>query len=322
MPPLAIESERVNQLVAQLALIGGPLGFVILAASVAAAVVAVVPAWRRWVEPALWALTGLLVAGEALLCWFHWWLWQAAAIVDPLSGAITGRVAVPLWVESEKLYVWAIVVAVMTLCVRRHRAEMLPPLAAVTAVLAAGAILIGKPFTEPLPQFMTMWEQYVAAMASGVPQAAAGAYRGITGSATYYYNAWFMWVHPPLLFISYGAFVVSFVASSLMILRRRSSYEAVAYGWAKIGYLPLTLGMLLGFPWALMSWQGEAWWWSGKVNMSIMMWLLYTAYLHGRLYLRRRGMWKVVVALAVLSFIALLLTYITTYVVPGAHSVA
>jgi cytochrome c biogenesis factor len=322
MPLLAIESEHVSQLVAQLALMGSPLGLVILAAAVAAAAVAVVPAWRRWTEPALWTLTGVLVVGEAVLAWFHWSLWQAAAIVDPVSGAVTSRVAVPLWVESEKLYVWALVVAVMTLCVRRHRAEMLPPLAAVTAVLAAAAILVGKPFTAPLPQFLTMWQQYVSAMASGVPQAAAGAFQGITGSATYYYNAWFMWVHPPLLFISYGAFVVSFVASSLMILRRTSSYEVVAYGWAKIGYLPLTLGMLLGFPWALLSWQGEAWWWSGKVNMSIMMWLLYTAYLHGRLYLRRRGMWKVVAALAVLSFIALLLTYITTYVVPGAHSVA
>ncbi len=84
---------------------------------------------------------------------------------------------------------------------------------------------------------------------------------------------------------------------------RHSSFETTAYRWARLGYLPLTFGMLLGFPWALMAWQGEAWWWSGKVNMSIMMWLLYTAYLHARLYLRRQGMWKAVAALAVLSFL-------------------
>jgi ABC-type transport system involved in cytochrome c biogenesis permease subunit len=80
--------------------------------------------------------------------------------------------------------------------------------------------------------------------------------------------------------------------------------------------------MLLGFPWAISAWQGEAWWWSGKVNMSVMMWILYTAYLHGRLYLRRQGMWRWVAVLAVLSFVALVLTYLTTYVIPGAHSVA
>jgi ABC-type transport system involved in cytochrome c biogenesis permease subunit len=71
-----------------------------------------------------------------------------------------------------------------------------------------------------------------------------------------------------------------------------------------------------------MSWQGEAWWWSGKVNMAIMMWVLYTAYLHARLYLRTRSMWKLVAAIAVISFAILLLTYAATYVVPGAHSYA
>ena len=105
----------------------------------------------------------------------------------------------------------------------------------------------------------------------------------------FYYNAWFMWVHPPLLFFSYGAFVISFVATLLMIRERHSAFETTAYRWARLGYLSLTAGMLLGFPWALMSWQGESWWWSGKVNMSIMMWVLYTAYLHARLYLRTRG---------------------------------
>ena len=33
-------------------------------------------------------------------------------------------------------------------------------------------------------------------------------------------------------------------------------------------------------------------------------------------------MWRVVAALAVLSFLVLVLTYLTTYVVPGAHSIA
>jgi len=131
-----------------------------------------------------------------------------------------------------------------------------------------------------------------------------------------------MWVHPPLLFFSYGCFAISFVATIEMVRRRHSSYETTAYHWARLGYLPLTFGMLLGFPWALTAWQGEAWWWSGKVNMSLMMWLLYTGVLHARLYLRRAGMWKAVAILGVLSFTILVLTYVTTYVVPGAHSYA
>jgi len=50
--------------------------------------------------------------------------------------------------------------------------------------------------------------------------------------------------------------------------------------------------------------------------------VLYTAYLHARLYLRTRGMWKAVAAIAVISFFILVLTYVATYVVPGAHSYA
>jgi ABC-type transport system involved in cytochrome c biogenesis permease subunit len=152
--------------------------------------------------------------------------------------------------------------------------------------------------------------------------AADGAFQGMEASRQFFYNSWFMWVHPPLLFFSYGAFTISFLATLKMISTRHSAFETTAYRWARLGYLPLTVGMLLGFPWALSAWTGEAWWWSGKVNMSIMMWLLYTAYLHARLYLRRKGMWKAVAALAVLSFLILVLTYITTYVVPGAHSYA
>jgi len=117
-----------------------------------------------------------------------------------------------------------------------------------------------------------------------------GAFRGLEGARQGYYNAWYMWVHPPLLFLSYGAFVVAFAALVRALAKRSEELEAVAAGWARIGYLPLTAGILLGVPWALMAWTDQAWWWSGKVNLSLMMWLLYSAWLHARLYLRNRGM--------------------------------
>ena len=263
-----------------------------------------------------------LVAGEVLLAWLHWRVYELAVVVDPATGRLAGHIAVPLWVESEKLYVWALIVAVMGLFVRRSRDEMLPGIGIATALLIFGAALWGKPFSAPLPSFFGQYAAYLQAMASGAQHAAQAGFEGMESARQFYYNAWYMWIHPPLLFISYGAFVVSFVAVLLAISRRHSAYERLAYHWAQIGYFPLTAGMLLGLPWAIAAWTGESWWWSGKVNMSIMMWLLYTAYLHGRLYLRRRGMWRVVLALAVLSFAILVLTYLATYVVPGAHSYA
>lgn len=301
--------------------IGAAIQTVVAMLGAVAMVVALVPALKPHRTIALYSLAAALGLGELVLAWFHWRLYGIMAVTDPSTGMATGHIAAPLWIESEKLYVWALLVAVMGLLMRRHREELLTGVTLFAGGLAIGGALLGQPFANPLPNLIQQYIQYLGAMSVG-GQAAAGAFYGMESARQFYYNAWFMWVHPPLLFFSYGAFVLSFVATIQMIRYRHSSFETTAYRWARLGYLSLTAGMLLGLPWALMSWQGEAWWWSGKVNMSIMMWLLYTAYLHGRLYLRRRGMWKWVAVLAVLSFAALVLTYLTTYVIPGAHSVA
>lgn len=318
MNPITI-FESLEQLRRSLAFIGLPLEIIIMIASVVLLGFALFPQAERWRGWALTGMASLLVIGELALIWFHWQLYQLTVVVEPTTGAVTGRVAVPLWVESEKLYVWALIVAVLGVVMRRQREELLQSVLIMTAILSFGAAAIGQPFTDPVPSFLAQYVGYLQATGLG-GVAAQQAYEGMEGARQFYYNTWYMWVHPPMLFLSYGAFALSFVATLKMISVRHSSFETTAYRWARWGYIWLTLGMLLGFPWAILAWQGEAWWWSGKVNMSLMMWLLYTAYLHARLYLRRAGMWRVVAFLGVLSFVILILTYLATYIVPGAHS--
>jgi hypothetical protein len=323
----ADSASLLTRTLSTLATIGAPLTWALLAASLALAGTSLTrarPAWRR---PAMFAVASLLGAGEVLLLWFHRRLWLVTTFVDPSSGRAGSGIVTPIWIESEKLYLWAVIFAVMALLARRHRAELEPIVGTFLALFAAGAVMVSRPFTEPLPQFVGTVRTYLALAGAPNPGtfatnprllAAAQQFEGLRD----YYASPFMWVHPPLLFFCYGAFVVSFAAVVLMLRTRRGEFETTAYRWARLGYLPLTAGMLLGFPWAVLAWKGQSWWWSGKVDVSIMMWLLYTAYLHGRLYLRRRGMWRWVAALAVLSFVALVLTYLSTYVVPGIHSVA
>lgn len=319
MNPAAIQAE-LAQLIQTLSSIGTPLEVLLPAIALVLAVVAAVPAYRRFLGGAVAASAVLLLAGELVLAWFHWRLYQIAVVVSPDTGAVVGRVAVPLWVESEKLYVWALALALMAVAMRRHREELLPGAAIILAVLMTGASVWGKPFTEPLPSFLGQYLGYLQAMASGDPAKMFGAYQGMESARQFYYNTIYMWVHPPALFFAYATFALAFVATLVMVRERHSAYETTAHRWVRLGYLPLTAGMLLGFPWAIMAWQGESWWWSGKVNMSIMMWLMYTALLHARLYLRRRGMWRWVAALSILAFLVLLLTYLATYIVPGAHT--
>jgi len=272
--------EALDRLRSTLVSVGAFAEPALVVAAVALAAFALIGRLRRWRGWALAIMAMLLIAGELLLVWFHWRLWALTPIMDPASGTVTGRFAVPLWIESEKLYVWALVVAVLGSLMQRQRRELLPGVMLVTAGLVAGAALLGKPFTDPLPGFFAQYVGYLRAVADG--RFAVQAFEGMESARQFYYNAWYMWVHPPLLFLSYGAFAISFVATVLMIARRHSSYETTAYRWA--------------------------------------MWLLYTAYLHARLYLRREGMWKTVAVLGVLSFVILVLTYVATYVVPGAHS--
>ena len=313
--------QNIQPLMSTLLGIGAPFEWAVVIASAVVAVIAVVPPLAEWRGWALGAMTTLLLAGEALLAWFHFELYQFTPVLDPSTGLVSGHVAVSLWVEGERLYIWALMVAILGLFMRRERERLLPGVMLAVAAIATLGILTGHPFTDPLPGFLSQYSSYVQAMTSG-GAAAQGAWQGMEASRQFFYNAWFMWVHPPLLFFSYGAFTVSFVAAIQMVVYRHSRFETAAYGWARLGYLPLTIGMLLGFPWALEAWTGEAWWWSGFVNMSIMMWMLYTAYLHARLYLRRQHMWRAVAVLALLSFAVLVLTYVATYVVPGAHSYA
>lgn len=313
--------DAIQQLLATMQAIGYPLQVVLGTGAAALAVVALLPGAETGRRRALAAMAALLGMGELVLVWFHWRLWQLCTVIDPSTGRATIHVAAPLWIESEKLYVWALLAAVMGLLMRRHREDLMRGVTLAVATLTLMAVFLGEPFVNPLPSFLAQYVSYLQAIAAG-GQAASQAALGMAEAAAGYYNAWFMWVHPPLLFFGYACFTVSFVATVQMIRTRHSAFETTAYRWARLGYLALTLGMLLGLPWALMSWQGEAWWWSGKINMSLMMWVLYTAYLHARLYLRRRGMWRAVAILAVLSFAILVLTYTATYVIPGAHSYA
>lgn len=273
-------------------------------------------------RPALAVAAVALAAGEAVLLRFHWELYSAAVVIDPRTGEVVGRVAVPLWIESEKLYIWALALAAIGLSVKRERERLLPVLGVFVAGLTAGALIQGRPFDAPLPRFFDQYYGYARAMLSGDRWSAYGAFQGLEGARQGFYNAWYMWVHPPLLFAAYGSFVASFAALARALPGRDEAMETVAAGWARLGYLPLTAGILLGVPWALMAWTDQAWWWSGKINMSLMMWLLYSAWLHARLYLRKPGMWHVSAALGLASFAAVGLTYVTTYLVPGAHSVA
>lgn len=276
----------------------------------------------------VWMIAGtvaLFLAAFLTIIYFHSRIGMLLPLVNPFDGSLLGTYKIPPWIEAEKLLFWSLVFGFMALIVnikqKRHRGLTIG-VNLLLAVMAFVMLLASSPFSPPLPGFHQEILAYKDAVASGNPQVMGPAIGQAVGKMMGYYNSTYMWIHPPLLFLAYAGFGITFVGSILMVRSREKIVDQVAYNYGRIGYISLTLGLLLGYPWALIAWEGQSWWWDPKINMSLMMWVFFGAYLHARLYRNRRKMWKVTGVLGAAAFIALVATYLSTYVIPGIHSVA
>lgn len=219
----------------------------------------------------------------------------------------------------EKYLFWSLSFAAMALIAWRRLAQA--PfrllLQGLLCVQVAAFCLAGNPFADPLERFFEEIGPWFAPLAPG---ARLGLFMKLYPRLLFYYNADYMWFHPPLLFLAYAALTVFFAGCVAMLWTKELACEELAYSFAKPGYLFLTVGMLLGYPWALQAW-GPNWWWAPKIASSIMMWVVFSTYLHARLYRTRRGMRGFAGGLGVLCFGAMLFTFLASFFFPGEHTV-
>jgi len=288
-------------------------------------------------------VTLLFGLGFLLIGWLHWRInrelpltlpeqlagWLNNSLAESNQGAAYGlplydpaqppRYVIPLWIENEKYYFWFMSYALVALLAwrrlanHRFRGGMLVLLTAQMGVL----FTMADPFAEPLPRFFA---EIAPWFAPGLePMAKMGLFMKLYPRMTFYYNAHYMWLHPPLLFFSYACITLTFLTSLFMLVRREPEIERLGYDAAKFGYLLLTLGMLLGYPWALQAW-GPNWWWDPKICSSIMMWAIYSTYLHTRLYANKVSMWYFSSFLGILCFAAMIFTLLASFLFPGEHT--
>jgi cytochrome c biogenesis factor len=288
---------------------------------------------ERWFRAAahLSRVNALLFAGGFLLfAWYHWKIYQSVLIEYPAFlqsylHVASSRFVIPLWIEGEKLYFWSFLLSLFVLWVygkysfsNRKTRYLHPALNLALLVLVLLMYLLDNPFRHPLPVVHSEIIGWYGVLETGDVQAIAGTSLRLFGRISFYYNSYYMWLHPPMLFIAYASLIVTFIACCFMLYQREREYDEVAYDFARVGYLFLTAGMLIGYPWAVTAWKGD-WWWDPKINASVMMWVLYSGYLHTRLYAR---LWRVTALIGILCFASLVFTYLSTYVFPGIHSIA
>jgi cytochrome c-type biogenesis protein CcsB len=144
-----------------------------------------------------------------------------------------------------------------------------------------------------------------------------------------------MAVHVTLCFLSYACFTLAFCFAFMYIWQEKELksrkldgfffrlpalefLDRLGYRAVIFGFIFLSLGIVSGSIWAQKAW-GVFWNWDPKETWSLVMWLLYLVYLHGRLMSGWRG--KKSAFLAMIGFAVMLFTYLgVSFLLPGLHS--
>jgi heme exporter protein C len=115
--------------------------------------------------------------------------------------------------------------------------------------------------------------------------------------------------HVPAAWVAFLAFLVVFVFSLAYLLQRRNEWDVLAASSAEVGVLFCTLVLVTGPIWAKPAW-GVWWTWDARLTLTLVLWLIYVAYLMLRHYMtdpERRATFAAV--LGVVGFIDVPLVY-------------
>ena len=89
--------------------------------------------------------------------------------------------------------------------------------------------------------------------------------------------------HVPIAIMSFLAFFLVFVASIAYLIKRTPGWDRLAQASAEVGVVFVTLALITGVIWARPVW-GVWWTWEPRLTTTMILWLIYVAYLMVRAY--------------------------------------
>jgi len=89
--------------------------------------------------------------------------------------------------------------------------------------------------------------------------------------------------HVPIAVMSFLAFFIVFVASIVYLVTRSPAWDRLAQASAEVGVVFVTLALITGVIWARPIW-GVWWTWEPRLTTTLILWLIYVAYLMVRAY--------------------------------------
>ena len=113
-------------------------------------------------------------------------------------------------------------------------------------------------------------------------------------------------VHPPLLYLGYVGFSISFSFAIAALIEGRidAAWARWVRPWTLAAWMFLTLGIAMGSYWAYYELGWGGWWfWDPVENASLMPWIAGTALLHSAVVMEKRNALKIwTILLAILAF--------------------
>ncbi len=135
-------------------------------------------------------------------------------------------------------------------------------------------------------------------------------------------------IHPPMLYMGYVGFSVSFAFAVAALLGKQIDREWVRWSrpWTHIAWAFLTLGIALGSWWAYYELGWGGWWfWDPVENASFMPWLVGTALIHSQAVTEKRGAfrnWTLILSISAFSLSLLGTFLVRSGVLTSVHAFA
>jgi cytochrome c-type biogenesis protein CcmF len=135
-------------------------------------------------------------------------------------------------------------------------------------------------------------------------------------------------IHPPMLYMGYVGFSVSFAFAVAALLGQQVTRDWVRWSrpWTHVAWAFLTLGIALGSWWAYYELGWGGWWfWDPVENASFMPWLVGTALIHSQAVTEKRGAftnWTLILAITAFSLCLLGTFLVRSGVLTSVHAFA
>ena len=117
------------------------------------------------------------------------------------------------------------------------------------------------------------------------------------------------YIHVPMAWVAFLAFLVVFVGSLMYLWKRDAKWDMLASSAAEVGFVFTTLVLITGPIWAKPVW-GVWWTWDARLTTTLVLWLIYVAYLMLRSYSSNRSQGAVYSAiLGIVGFVDVPIIY-------------